>query len=313
MSRSDRSLVTPAIIGLIAITAGVSITSYAAWRGPVPEQYEKPHAPVERYRATASPEHYAAYPVEDANDCYAAPNHDSADLCAQWRAAFAAEKAAQAAWWSVVWGVASFVLSTIGLGALLLTIKQGRIGLKRARKANEISREGNIAQQRAWLKILPPVVKPVWVQPGVLMMHDLTARAKNVGQSVALNTHAWARLFVVPVQIESALPYVGIPVPTAREHTKTIWPADDGELKISATGDGYSVGDFDEENAYFRIYLTIAVEYWSIFDNLDEPGRKTEATFELVRGDGNGMYTRRDDGGFSIRPREVMFAPNAIT
>jgi hypothetical protein len=35
-----------------------------------------------------------------ADDCYKSKNHDSADLCAQWRAALAAEKAAERALWN---------------------------------------------------------------------------------------------------------------------------------------------------------------------------------------------------------------------
>lgn len=46
-----------------------------------------------------SPEEYAPCPDVNAESCYKAKNHDSADLCAQWRAAVAAEKATDAAKW----------------------------------------------------------------------------------------------------------------------------------------------------------------------------------------------------------------------
>ena len=54
-------------------------------------------APAEKIKPSApkTPD-YSAYPDKEAESCYTAKDHDSADLCAQWRAAIAAEKAAKA-------------------------------------------------------------------------------------------------------------------------------------------------------------------------------------------------------------------------
>jgi hypothetical protein len=82
---------------------------------------------------------FSAYPDLKKGACYEANNHDTADLCAQWRAAFAAEESARAAQQSLWLNVVGMGLSAFGLGALLITIGQGRTALRRARKANRIS------------------------------------------------------------------------------------------------------------------------------------------------------------------------------
>lgn len=75
-------------------------------------------------------------PRPDKNDdrCYEADDHDSADLCAQWRAALAAEKAAETAEWGNYVGVASALLSFVSIVLVLIALGQ-------TRKANRISEE----------------------------------------------------------------------------------------------------------------------------------------------------------------------------
>ncbi len=81
----------------------------------------------------ASPEPYASYPDKNAEDCYGAANHDSADLCAQWRAAVAAEKAASAA-------VAADWIAGGGALISLVSIVLIFIALLQTRNANRIAK-----------------------------------------------------------------------------------------------------------------------------------------------------------------------------
>jgi len=69
---------------------------------------------------------FKPYPNVNESRCYNAPDHDQADLCAQWRAAFAAEKSASAAvstyWLSLV----AAILTAIGTVALFVTLRLTR-------------------------------------------------------------------------------------------------------------------------------------------------------------------------------------------
>lgn len=65
--------------------------------------------------------------------CYDAEAHDSADLCAQWRAALAAEKAAHYADRANLIGLIGIVLSFIGTVLVV-------VALSAARTANRIAR-----------------------------------------------------------------------------------------------------------------------------------------------------------------------------
>lgn len=66
--------------------------------GAAPPPTVSPSAQTEQQKqeAAASAAPYVAYPDRYADSCYRAKDHDAADLCAQWRAAVAAEKAADA-------------------------------------------------------------------------------------------------------------------------------------------------------------------------------------------------------------------------
>lgn len=82
---------------------------------------------------------YVPYKDRNADPCYYAKNHDSADLCAQWRAALAAEKAAQEARTATIWAAFATLLSAIGVAGLIYTIWQTNGALGEARRGNRIS------------------------------------------------------------------------------------------------------------------------------------------------------------------------------
>jgi hypothetical protein len=117
------------------------------WTGKPHEQDEKPYASVQRYAAQPGDSRFAAYPLVESNRCYSAKNHDSADLCAQWRAAIAAEKAADSAKWSNRLSLIGAVLTLFGLAIVLR-------GLEHSQQANLLTREANINDNRAWIEPL---------------------------------------------------------------------------------------------------------------------------------------------------------------
>lgn len=141
--------VFPLIGILMAIALSFGIGSIAATTRIVPpshEQIEQHAAAQTRYtQAVARPPNdadqtYSAYPDADSYKCYYAKQHDSADLCAQWRAAIAAEQSARWAFWGfAVSGIAT-LLSGLGLVALLRSLRQTEDSLDESRAANSISR-----------------------------------------------------------------------------------------------------------------------------------------------------------------------------
>jgi hypothetical protein len=121
------------------------------------EKAAAPQGPAQ----TPTPESpYRPYADYNPDPCYNAQNHDTADLCAQWRSAIAAEKAAHEARRATNWAIVAAILTAIGTGGLIFTILQTRGALKEARRGNRInllverrarreSREAAAAQQQA--------------------------------------------------------------------------------------------------------------------------------------------------------------------
>lgn len=88
--------------------------------------------------AAGPPPKFAAYPGYDPDPCYHAEDKDAADLCAQWRAAIAGEKAAHEARRASTWSIVATVLNALGLiavgAALYLTVQSNRIARDTARR-----------------------------------------------------------------------------------------------------------------------------------------------------------------------------------
>jgi hypothetical protein len=93
----------------------------------------------------------AAYRGYDPDPCYHAQKHDAADLCAQWRAAIAAEKAAHEARRATSWSIVATLLSGVAIIGLIVTIAQGRSGLRKASEANNLARDSSKRELRAYL------------------------------------------------------------------------------------------------------------------------------------------------------------------
>jgi hypothetical protein len=153
MPKTDQSLILPGIIGLASIFFGAGLALGGNWSNRPYEQSGKPYASVYRYMAKAVDANFAAYPQVESNKCYNAKDHDVADLCAQWRAAIAGEKAASSASWSNWLAFIGAIASIIGLIALLRSLKQTEHALEAAGEANKIAVQAAENQTRAWLEV----------------------------------------------------------------------------------------------------------------------------------------------------------------
>lgn len=91
-----------------------------------------------------SGEAYLPYPDKYDERCYYAPNHDSADLCAQWRAVVATERAASAANSGNYIGSAGAVLSFISIVLVLIALGQTRNANRLSKKQFETARDDAI-------------------------------------------------------------------------------------------------------------------------------------------------------------------------
>lgn len=87
---------------------------------------QREQAPTTQIGGPTATEGYRPYPSVSDPRCYHATNHDSADLCAQWRAAVAAEKAADAAETSNYVAGIGTLLSFIGIILVLMALRQTR-------------------------------------------------------------------------------------------------------------------------------------------------------------------------------------------
>jgi len=93
---------------------------------------------------------FTPYPGYNPDPCYNVKDHNAADLCAQWRAALAAERAAHEDRRAVNWSIVATFLSGIAVLGLFVTILQTTGALKEARRANILAmRENARATRRA--------------------------------------------------------------------------------------------------------------------------------------------------------------------
>lgn len=122
--------------------------------GAHPPQRTAPSAKTEPQQApspspspspTANP--YLPYPDKYAERCYDASDHDAADLCAQWRAAIAAEKAAEATTFANLISGAGALLSFISVVLVVITLRQ-------TRNANRYSEDTAEKELRAYLSFV---------------------------------------------------------------------------------------------------------------------------------------------------------------
>jgi len=137
--------------------------------------------------ATAQPD---AQPFQFRTPCSYPRGKDESDLCAQWNAANAAE---DSAFWAK-WG---FLVTCIGAAGLIVTINQSRIGLARAREANELAHQGLVGQLRPWIDADVKVKKGPYLDGKGQWRIHFHGKIQNLGQSPALQVNIWPTLCVM--------------------------------------------------------------------------------------------------------------------
>jgi hypothetical protein len=211
------------------IIALVGWLSLAATQQPAKEQSNRAQA-----EQVEPPAPYAPYKPLSEDPCYRSNDHDQADLCAQWRAAFAAEKAAKAAERSVTWTILGTAVSAIALVGLFLSLRQTSRALSDAR-ANAY------AELRAYVYSVNTDIEEV--RPN---KWRVSTKHRNAGKTPATDVQAFiqARLMPYPIPPEGlpeALDFEGIPTTPAigpdgevrlwRELTLSV--ANEGEISVS--------------------------------------------------------------------------------
>ena len=115
-----------------------------AGASPPTKQQKEAAAADKQKPAEAVPavsDEYKPHSNKYAESCYYANNHDSADLCAQWRAAIAAEKAAYATTWANWISAVGAILSFVSIVLVFIALGQ-------TRKANRLTMKANARSTR---------------------------------------------------------------------------------------------------------------------------------------------------------------------
>jgi len=94
---------------------------------------------------TASPLTAHKRPPISSTGCYQHTDHDTADLCAQWRAALAAEASAHEARRATNWSVFGAIISLLGTVGLIVTIFLTKKSIDMTRLANQMTEAANTA------------------------------------------------------------------------------------------------------------------------------------------------------------------------
>jgi hypothetical protein len=268
MSRSNwRAIV--AVIGCLAFGYGVLAGTWASQ----PNQHrERLTASQERYNAEAAVGNYAAYPIGEATACYEAPHHDSADLCAQWRAAIAAEKAAESARYANWLSIIGATLTVVGAGFVYATLVETKRSADAAHDAN-----------RPWVEIVVDEAS-LWVGSGANVSFQATLT--NRGNSPATGVQIVSKLVAIPMfgirppnPIIPAIERKFAETPSEERWRKTIFPERDIiEERDEDLPQDQLVAAQREDTKQVRFLLAIAARY----DLSDGRSGTTVMTYELV-------------------------------
>jgi hypothetical protein len=182
MSGGYRVLFAGALAALLFTAFGFGWLSGHVLNNPSEERYQS-----YRYAADqplqinpAAPGRASAQPFEYRSPCDNPKGHDESDLCAQWKAANAAQ---DGAFWTK-WG---FWVGVVGSALLLWQISLTREAVEDTSEATlAMKRQNEIAEldQRAWVRLeaVPKLVRRYGVD-GLYMRIDFVA--ENVGRSAA--------------------------------------------------------------------------------------------------------------------------------
>lgn len=247
---------------LIVALAGLALTGTA----PPKEQNPNHNAADNIAPSTQPVANYSPYPDREAESCYESQDHDAADLCAQWRAATAAEEAADASYQSNIIGSAGAVLSFISVLLIVWT-------LCLTRQANKISRNAAHADLRPYVYVSQKELTFDEMLPGMISSFGfITLTMKNYGRTPAKNV-----VFEASAEIGG---YWSEPPPLPQREAVKIHH---GDIPPDATveQDGYSVSDLAAEQPSLR-NGTKSVFVWGKITYTDAAGGAYETNFRFA-------------------------------
>lgn len=216
--------------------------------------------PLPQASPTPAAEPYKAYPNQYAEACYQAQDHNAADLCAQWRASVAAERAADAQ------VVSNYIT---GGGALLsfISILLVLVALRETRRANVISTAqtkiaGDTAKQQLRAHIGVAETELVTPMEG-MGAGEVVFQLKNYGGSPAL-------------RMEASLAIATLPFKKGELTAPTEWELVGKKLAIDVPPNGIafrrmvlpnSATDYltDLKDGSRSLWVSLMVEYLDIF------------------------------------------------
>jgi hypothetical protein len=167
------------VVGLVL--AGASPPANATLEAKIPDQISPSLPPAIDY---------SPYPKYNPDPCYRDKNHDAADLCAQWRAAIAAENAATLSTWSNWIAGVGALLSFLSIVLVIAALRQTERSLRETRAANEIARDTATRQLRAYINFADARIPP----GGPIGKLCLTVDIHNGGQTPAYDLRAVYRI-----------------------------------------------------------------------------------------------------------------------
>lgn len=201
--------------------------------------------------SASQPVKFKAYPGYNPDPCYNAADKDAADLCAQWRAAIAAEKAASEARRATRWSIVTTFLNGLSLIAVALA-------LSLTVQSNRIARETMKRSLRAYLTVTKFEISGF--QPNTPLI--LNAEVVNGGSTPAqiLEWAYTANVFHDPIS-EEAFSVPLMPNPPTRS---TVGPA--GSIKLHIPTPAMPYSDFLKLSSGFgTLYFWGRIRYTDIF------------------------------------------------
>lgn len=192
---------------------------------------------------TASPTRdFAAYPGYNPDPCYQANDHNAADLCAQWRSAIAAEKAAHEARRATNWSIIATLLGASTVIGLIITIYQTHGALGEARRGNILAMRENARATRrasAAAKETAEALAAANMSAGAANRHAKVAEESTLVQLRSYLIVDRIEVFGIPAQsdihIEIVIKNVGMTPARVKQVRVLLWG---GAMTISPMDDG---------------------------------------------------------------------------
>jgi len=172
MPRGYRFLIVAAGLGALIWAADFGFV-LGSLKYPYEERYPSYRYAADDEKAAIAPIGKHVQALEEREPCHDPKGHDESDLCAQWRAAKAAED-------SAFWAKGSFWITFFGAIGLAVTLWFNLKAWEAARKANEISEDTAKRELRAYLSAAPGGLT---IGPHQKIVGSIAV--KNVGQTPA--------------------------------------------------------------------------------------------------------------------------------